>query len=299
VACRLDCGKRACSTTRFALGEVRGDACLHVDRGQRVRDHVVQLTRDPQPFLLGAPLRLLFASALREFELFDKKLDVGATVAERFRGQHRDGDERHMRSGLQRERVCIMSGEEDVGDHHRGRCRDHGGDQVDATARERERVERDRRCDHRNRARSVVDCKEGEHERAGDGDRRGRSAAAQHQDRGCCECQRQRKRARRRVSAHSDSDHDDHARDEQHGGVEQVTDVALHAANLARLDAAHVLRREYPSYSSRQTRACPRTASIDRGCTLNRQENWRANARCRWLSWRSPQKARRSSAAER
>jgi hypothetical protein len=33
--------------TGHAIGEVPSDVTLHVDRGQRVRDHVAQITRDP------------------------------------------------------------------------------------------------------------------------------------------------------------------------------------------------------------------------------------------------------------
>jgi hypothetical protein len=47
VACRLDCSERASRAPGVAVGEVGGDAGLDVDRGQRVRDDVVQLARDP------------------------------------------------------------------------------------------------------------------------------------------------------------------------------------------------------------------------------------------------------------
>jgi hypothetical protein len=45
--------ERPLAPAGIAVEEVRGDAGLHVDRRQRVRDDVVQVTHDSQPFLLG------------------------------------------------------------------------------------------------------------------------------------------------------------------------------------------------------------------------------------------------------
>jgi hypothetical protein len=71
--------------------------------------------------------------------------------------------------GLERERTA--AGQEDVGDRHRnGRC-DDGGGQMDATTRECERVERDRRRDDGDRAGGMIDREKREHKPAGDDER--------------------------------------------------------------------------------------------------------------------------------
>jgi hypothetical protein len=113
---------------------VGGDAGLHVDRGQRVRDDVVQVAGDPQPLLLGAALRLLLACALGQLEPLEQQLNVGAAIAQGLGGEHGNGDEGHMGGGLQGERAGMVSGEKDVGDHHCGRRSNDGGDQMDAAA---------------------------------------------------------------------------------------------------------------------------------------------------------------------
>src|SRR5262249_30150910 len=46
ATCRLDRREGVARTTRLTVGQVSSDAGLHVDRGQRMRDHVVQLARD-------------------------------------------------------------------------------------------------------------------------------------------------------------------------------------------------------------------------------------------------------------
>src|SRR5262249_28868145 len=81
ATCRLDRRKRAAGATGLAIGEVRGDAGLDVDRGQRVRDDVMQVTRDPRPLLLGSPPSFFLACALGEFEPLEQQLNVGAAVA--------------------------------------------------------------------------------------------------------------------------------------------------------------------------------------------------------------------------
>jgi hypothetical protein len=46
-----------------------------------VRDDVVQIARDPQPFLLGAALRLLVPRPLGQLEPLEQQLNVRAPVA--------------------------------------------------------------------------------------------------------------------------------------------------------------------------------------------------------------------------
>ncbi len=81
VTCRFDRCKRDAALPGIALEQVGGDAGLHVDRGERVRDDVAQVSGDPQPFLLGTALCFLLAAALRQFEPFEQNLHVGAAVA--------------------------------------------------------------------------------------------------------------------------------------------------------------------------------------------------------------------------
>src|SRR5262249_38900582 len=81
VTRRLDRRQRAARATGLAIGEVGGDPGLHVDRGQRVRDHVMHLPRNPQPLLLGAPLCLLLTRSLGELEPLEQQLYVRAAVA--------------------------------------------------------------------------------------------------------------------------------------------------------------------------------------------------------------------------
>jgi hypothetical protein len=135
----------------------------------------------------------------------------------------------------------LVAGEEDVGDRNRGSRGCDRGDQMDSAARERERVERGRRCDHGDRARRVIDGEESEHKSTGDGKRRGRRSPAQHQNRRCCKRERKRERTRRRIGPHSNSDRDDRAHQNRHRRIEQVRGVVLHEPNLARLQAAHIL----------------------------------------------------------
>ena len=73
--------ERASRAAGLAIGEVGGDAGLHVDRGQRMRDDVVEIARDPQPFLVGAALRLLLACSLGQLEPLEQQLNVRAAVA--------------------------------------------------------------------------------------------------------------------------------------------------------------------------------------------------------------------------
>src|SRR5262249_6267604 len=100
VARRLDRCERVSRATGLALGEMGGDAGLHVDRGQRVRDDVVEIARDPQPFLLSAALRLLLTCALGQLEPLEQQLNVRAAVAQRLSSEHRDGDQRYVRGRL-------------------------------------------------------------------------------------------------------------------------------------------------------------------------------------------------------
>jgi hypothetical protein len=46
---------------------VQGDAGLHVDDGKAVADHVVDVTGDPQPLVVGAAARLLLTVASDPF----------------------------------------------------------------------------------------------------------------------------------------------------------------------------------------------------------------------------------------
>ena len=63
-------------------------------------DDVVQVTGDPQPLLLGPSLRLLLAASLGQLDPLEQNPNVGAAVAERFRGQYRDGDQGDVGGGL-------------------------------------------------------------------------------------------------------------------------------------------------------------------------------------------------------
>jgi hypothetical protein len=76
-------------------------------------DGIVQLTRDPQTFLLDPSSRLLFARALGQLEPFEQQRDVGASVPHRFRREERHGDERGVSERREPERVVAY--EEDVG----------------------------------------------------------------------------------------------------------------------------------------------------------------------------------------
>jgi hypothetical protein len=103
---------------------------------------------------------------------------------------------------LQREPVAVMAGKEQVGNHDGGDRHGHGSNQMSSPVRQRERVERDRRCDHGDRPRVVVDGKHSEHEPAGEDERRGRCAPAQQQHSGGSDPERERERTRRRVGPH-------------------------------------------------------------------------------------------------
>ncbi len=102
-----------------------------------------------------------------------EQFDDGSAVAECLGGEHRDRNERDVRGGLRRERV-VAAAEEDIGERHRGGGRDDCRDKMDAAAGECERVERDRRRHHRDRAGGVVEREQGEHEPAGKDERRRR-----------------------------------------------------------------------------------------------------------------------------
>jgi hypothetical protein len=87
---------------RVAVEQVRGDAGLDVDRGERVRGDAVQLAGDSQPFLFGAALGFLFACALRQFEAVEQQPYVGAMVAKGHRP--RAPRQRQSRAGCRQRR---------------------------------------------------------------------------------------------------------------------------------------------------------------------------------------------------
>ncbi len=217
--------------------------------GERVRDNVVQVTGDPQPLVLSAALCLLLAGAFGLFEPLQQNPHVGAAVAQRLGGEHGNGNQRHVGGRLQRGRVGAVAGEDDVGHDDRGGGRDHRGEEVNAAAGERERVERDSRRDHGERAGGAVDRKQAENERPGDGKRQGRCAPAQHQDPGGREPEGQRERARGGVGPHRSAGGDDPGGQGRHGGVDHVPGVVPHEPNLARLRVARILPPVYSSDS--------------------------------------------------
>ena len=68
--------ERGSALARVAVEQVGCDARLHVDRGQCVRDDVVQVTGDPQPLLLGPSLRLLLAASLGQLDPLEQNPNV-------------------------------------------------------------------------------------------------------------------------------------------------------------------------------------------------------------------------------
>ncbi len=72
MARRFDRCQRVAGMAGIAVEQVRRDAGLHIDRGECVRDDVVQFTRDPQPLLLGTALCFLLAGPFRQLEAFEQ-----------------------------------------------------------------------------------------------------------------------------------------------------------------------------------------------------------------------------------
>jgi hypothetical protein len=185
VAGGLDRRERPFSVAGLALDQVLGDAGLNVDRRQGVCDDVVQLARDPQSLLPGAPLRFLFACLLGELEPVGQQPNVPAMVAEGLARKDGDCDEGGVSHRLQRERVRVSADEKEFGDDDRHGCRERGDDDVAAAAHQRERVERGGGSDDRGRAGGVIDREQRQDEPAGGGEcdsrarrRKTRTAAA-------------------------------------------------------------------------------------------------------------------------
>ncbi len=104
--------------------DVGGDPGLHVDQGDVVGDHVVQIAGDAQAFLGDPAAGLLLAGALGPFGAFADRLDEGAPAAYGVPGGGADagpGEDRHVLLGVPGQRA----------DGHRGAGEDGHGEQAD------------------------------------------------------------------------------------------------------------------------------------------------------------------------
>jgi hypothetical protein len=160
----LDRLERAADMPGVAVHELRRGGGLHVDRGERVGDHVVQVAGDAHSLLLGASLRLLLAGSLGELQPLAQQRDVCPMGAVRLGREQRDGDQHHVSERLQQRGAARVEGVHDDDGRNRG---DRGKQLGGSAAGERERVERDRGRDDGGRTRGRGEVKQHQRESAG------------------------------------------------------------------------------------------------------------------------------------
>ena len=108
----LDVAQRRARLARVAVDQVRRDARLDVDRHHRVRDHVVDLARDPQALLAEPPQRLLLARG-------DRAARPPRAASAHVAGGEREQAQARLRTTMPKQLRPVVGERHDAHDHAR------------------------------------------------------------------------------------------------------------------------------------------------------------------------------------